>query len=295
MEPNRRTFLIQSGATVGVVGLGYLLWDRRAPAGGPGDTGKPPVARQPSGLVKEALQRMKAENKPGIAVRIPADPRLRHWPGHLLIGLLNDYDQRDFGLFAESVYVCLEGPALQAGIRGADPSHALVLFDASGRAVAGVPFDYQLEDAWEKFAPLLTSLLHGEGDGRLRARAESARRRADPGVIEAVDRLSTEADHDLAVRHARTIGPLLVFEHLNAIDVAREQALERVIRQYVQTASGTSPGPRLPFGVEAEKFKGGCGGDFCEEQPKSTMRLGGACGMAIVGPDARSFLRYLSS
>jgi hypothetical protein len=296
MDTNRRTFLTQIGVSVGVVGLGYLLSGRYTPAGSPADVGRPPLPDRTPGLLKEALGRMKAEGKPGIALRIPADKKLRHLPGHQLIGLLNDFEQQYSGLFAETVFVCLEGPALQAGIRGATPSHAMVLFDTNGRATAGIEYTY--ENSWETFVPEVTALLHGEGNRRIRARAEQTRRRADPALIEAVDRLETEAHRERVLRDAATIGPWLVYERLVATSPARESALGYLLRCHLEAASATTPGPRLPYGIETGEFRGGCGsGDSCEEQVKEERKFlaVGACGMALVAPQARSFIRYITS
>ena len=291
MENNRRTFLIQSGATFGVIGLGYLLWDSPGPPEVPGDAQKPPTVKPPTGLLGEALARMKAENKPGVAIRIPVDPETRHLPGHFIVGTLNQPEEGVIRLYAQSVFVCLESAVVQGRLRGADPSHNLVLFDATLRVVAGIDFKY---DRWDGFAPALLGLVQGKEDALLKSRAESIRRSAPAPVVDAVDRLDSVGDRTTVAAHAAKIAPLLVYEDLQPTNEIRKKALTDILRGYVESSSATVPGPRLPFGVETSGEVGGCG-DSCRERSESQQKVVVGCGMGRVSPTARSFARYLSS
>jgi hypothetical protein len=293
MDTNRRAFLIQSGSALGVLGLGYLLWEDAAPPPRiPGDSGRPPVARPPTGLLKAALERMRAESKPGIALRIPSDKANRHEPGHAIVHLLNQMDPGSIRLFAQAVIVCLESAVVEEQLAGAGPSHNLILFDGSRRAVAGLAFDYQ--HFWQGFAPELLGLVQGKDEGRLRSQAESIRRATPSPVIDALERLDSEGDRKVVALHAPRIAPLLVYEEMQPNQEYRKKALTEILRQYVESASPTAPGPRLPFGVEASADAGGCGDD-CHERSDEQRRRVVACGMGRVGPNVRSFIRYLAS
>jgi hypothetical protein len=291
MDTNRRAFLIQGGATFGVIGLGYLLWDSAGSPEVPGDAKRPPVSKPPTGLLAEALARMKAENKPGVAIRIPVEPKMRHVPGHCIVESLNRPDANAIRLYAQSVFVCLESAVLQEQIRGADPADSAVLFDSTLRAVAGIPFNYGTD--WDRFVPVLLELVQGKGDERLRSRAESIRRSAPAPVMDAVDRLDSAGDRATVAAHAAKIAPLLVYEDLQPTNEIRKKALSQILRGYFDSTSATVPGPKLPYGVKASPG-GGCG-DGCEERSEAQREMVVECGMAMMGPGARSFARYLTS
>ena len=298
MDTNRRNFLIQSGTTLGVFGLGYLLWDAEAPSGNggtdpgtPGDAGRPPAPKRPPGeLLGAAIRRMRDENTFGVAVRIPDDAEHRHTPGHILVYHLNERGPECDELFAETVFVCLETAVIQKELLGANPSHSLCLFTPDGKVVASVPFDYEANR--REFVIGVRELVHGEGDARLRRRADSILADCDPAVAQALARLESPGDKAAVLGQASTLAPLLVHERLQAPAGPRRDALAELIGRYVAAAAANAPGPRLPFGVELEAESGGCG-DSCKEQPPRNYRI--ACGMGRVGPGTRSFLRYLRS
>jgi len=293
MDTNRRAFLIQSGSALGVIGLGYLLWEERSPLPWiPGDSGRPPEAKPPTVLLKAALDRMWEENKPGIAIRIPSDKAMRHGPGHALIHHLNQMNPDSIRLFAQTVIVFLESPVVEEQLAGAGPSQTVILFDLARRAVAGLAFDFQ--HSFDRFVPEILRLVQGEGEIRLRSRAEAIRAATPSPVIDALERMDSEGDRTVVALHAPRIAPLLAFEELQPTQDYRKKALTEILRQYVGSASSTTPGPRLPFGVEASTGLGGCGDD-CLERPEEARYSVVACGMGRLGPDARSFVRYLAS
>ena len=276
MRTNRRTFLFQSAGRAAALGLSGLC--------GCHATKRP-------GALRDALSRMRAENKPGLAIRIPKDRKTRCEPGHSLICCQNleDPDWRE--LFSEAVFVCLEDATLQDHLRGANPAHALVAFDADGFVEEGVPFDF--ESDWERFFPTASTLLHGPADSRLLARALTLRKRADLAVVEALDRLEGPADRDLLASKAATIMPLLACERLKAQEETRHDDLREVIDRYFESCPVTLSGPRLPFGVQAEPGGGGCG-DSCDECVKVAAGILVECGMGYVSPRSRTFVRYLT-
>lgn len=293
MKTDRRNFLIQTASAAGVIGLGYLLGEKPAAEGFPGDVGRPPIRKPAGELLKAAVARMAAEGKPGIAIRIPSTPDQRHNPGHLLIYALNDESPDPIDLFAQSIVVCLESDALQDQIDHADPSHTVVLFDSQRRAVAGLSLDFAT--AWETFPRDLLGLLHGTGDQRLKARAETVEKKADPPVLAALRRLLLEEDRKLVAEHAGELVPLLILERRGEkADSTRGVALASILKSYVLSANPKTPGVRLPFGVEAAQGGGGCG-DSCSERPAPPdgRRVMVACGMGRAGPNIRSFVRYL--
>lgn len=272
MRTDRRTFLFRTGSAAAVFGLPSLGCH---------------ATRRPQAL-KEALQRMRAENKPGIAIRLSADPATRHLPGHALLYHLNHEEADSRETFAESVFVCLDSAVLQDHLRGVDPAHSIVLFDTGGYAYAGVRHDFAKD--WEHFMPRVRALIHGPGNARLQARAEAIRKAADPSAVEALDRLGGEADQETLLRHAPTIAPLLVHARLVAADKARQEALRDVIEKYYDSVGTLTAGPKLPYGVESRPGSSGCGDDCDEAGPRN---YGVACGMGFAGPKTRSFVRYL--
>jgi len=296
MDSNRRNFLIQTASAAGVIGLGYLLWERPCsetcppPPALPADTGKPPRGNPPGELLQAALRRMAAENKPGVAVRIPVDPKQRCIPGHVLVEFLNERRLDVAELFAESVVVCLEDAAIHEQIAGADPSHQLVLFGTDRRATAGVAMTWNT--AWDRFVPGLTELLHGADGRRLRARADSIRRKTEEAVVAALGRMADDQDGNVVLEKASTIAPLLVYERLQPTPEKRKKLLADILKTYIDESNPKLPGPRLPFGVEAAT-EVGCCGDSCRERPPRDVMV--KCGMGRVSPEARTFLRYLKA
>jgi hypothetical protein len=245
---------------------------------------------------------MRAENKHGVAFRIPANPERRHNPGHGLAYALGQNRIETREAFSEVVIVCLESRVLQTYIASADPDHDLVLFNEDGRAEAGRPFNY--EAGWNELSAAILALAHGPGNARLKERAAAIRAKADPGVLAALDRLGmTPNDLDADKALLQQEAPRLMALLLHTLDVERSprrhnalRAVRAVIDAYFASSKPGAVGPKLPFGIELGPFEGGCGRDPCREQAsrKQDYEISVACGMAMVTPDTRSFVRYLT-
>lgn len=294
----RRKFLLQAGTAAGWLSVLGCDGTTPSPGGGQGAAPTPPPMK-PQTLI-DALERMRAENKPGVAVRIPENPEKRHNPGHGLVLALNQDHAETRGLFSEVVVVCLESRVLQSHLASANPDFDLVLFNEEGRAEAGQPFNY--EENWHGLSAAILNLAHGPGGARLKQRAAAIRKKADPGILAALDRLGSnprelDADKALLLPEAPRIMALLV----QALDEARTPARHNALRDVIDTSFASStpsaPGPKLPFGMELGPFQGGCGDDPCREQAPPRKRdyyISVSCGMARVTPNSRSFIRYLT-
>lgn len=242
---------------------------------------------------------MRAERKPGIAVRIPENPEKRHNPGHGLAHTLSK-DRPDSGLFSEVVVVCLESRVVQSHIAAADPNHELILFNEDGRAEGGRPFNWEAD--WNGLAAAMLGLAHGPDMARLNQRAAAVRKTTRADILAALDRLGTsqgnlDADKALLIGEAPRIMALLLQALNQARTPARHDALQDVIDRSFESSAPSSPGPKLPFGMELGPFEVGCAEDYCREQappPKRDYVIVVSCGMARITPNSRSFVRYLT-
>lgn len=292
MDTNRRTFLIQTGAALGVIGIAALFQEGPAkPAPAPADAGRAPGPRKaPGPLLGAAIRKMRAERKPGVALLIPEDPHQRHRAGHVLANhLMLGGPERD-EMFAETVFVCLEAAAVREELSAADASHSLFLFDPSGRVTASISFDYSKKA--DDFHEEVRGLVHGKDGSRLRRRADEILASLDPGVARALSRLETAEDRALVFDRAATMVPLLVHEKLQTPSGRRRDALEGLLRRYLASCRPDEPGPKLPFGVELGSHGGGCG-DCCAEMAPREVAI--KCGMGRLDPGARFFVRYLKA
>jgi hypothetical protein len=268
--------MVQAGAAV--AGLSTLGCDGPATVPGSQD-GAGSAPRKPKFLL-DALERMRKENKPGIALRLSSDLQSRH-PGQDLEALLNREKSEYREMFAEIVFVCLQSPVLQAHLKGADPGHSLVLFDVEGRAEAGMAFTYS-EDC-DRFARAALDLAHGPNLERLKRRADEILRKADPATIEALSRLGNAEgdrapDSVVLFQEVPRIAPLLVFRRLEATSAPLKEWLGGILDFYV---GYSSPAP-LPYGVELAAQK------QVDRDPCPT------CGMAFIQPASRTFVKYLT-
>lgn len=288
-----------------MAGLSALGCDGATPTlgGGQGAAPAPPTPpgpppKKPQTLI-DALERMRAEKKPGVAVRIPEIPEKRHNPGHGLVHALNQDRPDTRRLFSEVIVVCLESRVLQSHIASANPNHDLVLFNEDGRAEAGRPFN--CEEDWNGLTAAILGLAHGPDMVRLKQRAAVIRSTANPDILAALDRLGSnpgelDADKALLLPEAPRIMALLVQALDQARTPTRHNALQDVIDKSFASSTSSAPGPRLPFGMELGPFEGGCGDDPCREQAprKRDYYISVSCGMARVTPISRSFVRYLT-
>lgn len=245
---NRRDFLKTAGGVAAILGLPSLAL---------GQDDSPEWLRQ-------ALARMKKENKFGLAIRVPADYDQRFELSRKLLELLRSEKDEMVELLSSSVLVCLGGKSFP----GRD-GEALALLDLDGKRVDGAK---SLE-----FPTLLT-------DDRIRERAEAIRKTVDVSkTLEALEGDLEEAAAATAKleKLAPAIAPLLVYEHRQSKGEVRDR-LMAVLQRYVAEFEGKEPGPRLPFGVECKDHTG------CSEEPYSK------CGRSSMPQPARKFLEFLA-
>ncbi|HEX7899643.1 MAG TPA: hypothetical protein VF950_17875 [Planctomycetota bacterium] len=260
----RRDFLIQAA------GLPLLL-------GLPGCS----RAEAPSWLAK-ALGRLREQDAPALLFRLPGDKDGRCALGHSITHyLLNSQDPEVHEVLSEAAVLCLESPVVQDRFRGARTSDTLLLVDGDGYALDGIAFDPG--DQWINFVPAARALLHGPGGRRLAERADRARQRATKETLALLARPEVDPEGALI--------PLLVQERALA-PAPRQEQLRTAIEAHWTSIPISTPGPRMPYGVEATtQMKGGCGDCGCEEAPAKNLMV--ACGMAVMVKNSRYFVKFL--
>lgn len=237
----------------------------------------------------DALRRLRAEDRPGLVLRVPAGKDARCGLGHAISWhLLSRGDADVHEVLAEAALLCLDSDVLQSGIRGARPADTLVLIDGDGFAVDGLPF--KPDEDWANFVPSARALLHGPGGRRLADRAARARKRVPAEAVAALDR----PEPDVAGLGA-SMGVLIpaVVQARLAAPEPRAARLREAVEAHWTASSGAAPGPRMPYGVETTaQMKGGCGDCGCEEAPPRSVMV--ACGMAAPLKNARYFVKFLA-
>jgi hypothetical protein len=260
----RRQFLIQAAGLPVVLGL-------------------PGCSRVDAPLwLADALRRMRDQDVPGLLFRLPADKEGRCGLGHSITHhLLNAADPEIHEVLSEAVVLCLDTPAIQSRFSGARAADTLLLVDGDGFALDGLVFEPG--DNWKDFVPAARALLHGPGGRRLAERAERARKRASKEALGLLKLPEVDAEGALL--------PALVQERLTA-DAPRREALRLAIEKHWESIAFTTPGPKMPYGVETTaQMKGGCGDCGCEEAAPRNLRV--ACGMAIMVKNSRHFVKFL--
>ena len=277
MKTTRRRFIRQTGGFSLLLGF-PSLGCRRVPA--------------PDWL-EEGLARMRKQNKPGVVLRVPTEKKKRCLLGHQLAHYMNSRKPDVHEIFCEAVFMCLESATVADHIQGARKSETVILIDVDGYAQAGAPA-LTLGKPYDEdsFAVTLRSLLHGPGNQRLVARAEALRRKTPVAVVKALDELKTGPDLEILEKHAGSILPLLVRARLEADTKDREAKVRRIIEKHFADANVKKRGPRLPYGVEVRPDMGGCG-DRCEEGDPNRGAV--ACGMAMMVPGSREFVKFLTT
>jgi hypothetical protein len=245
--------------------------------------------------LRSALKQMTLDHKPGIAIRLTRDQRVRHCPGHILVRLLDENIPGINEMFAEIVFVCLESDVIEDQLIGADPAHTVLLFDTNGRVEGGFCLDFSDAEEVDRFPLRVVRLARGPGDARLKARAKALRRTTHPDLLRALDRLGKDEktlalDKTALLAEAGRIVPLLVEARLAASAMPRQDELRGVIDLYFLTSDPSRSGPRIPLGVEAA-FSAPGGSNLCEERgPDSDSadcrKVGGR-------RSARIFVKYL--
>jgi hypothetical protein len=274
MTNTRRAFLAQACALPLAFGLPLCGCER---------------AGAPAWLV-DALRRLRADGRLGLALRLPAAKDARCGIGHAISHYLLSVPDADVHeVLAEAALLCLDGDALQASIRGVRPADTLVLVDGDGYAVDGLAF--RPKDDWSNFVPSARALLHGAGGARLAERAAAARRRAPAEAVAALDQPVPDAA--ALGPSVGTLIPALVKERL-AAPAPRAARLREAVEAYWSASPPAGPGPRMPYGVETTaQMRGGCGACGCEEAPPRNAMV--ACGMAAPLKNARYFVKFLTT
>lgn len=274
MRTSRRAFLGQAGSLPLLLGF-PLSGCKPAPA--------------PSWF-DDALARMKSEHKPGLVFRLPSSKDHRCLLGHRLIDLHNRGDADVREVFSEAVCMCLEDATVTERIRGARAGDQLIVMDEDGYALDGTLLGPEQLD---RFVAEARRILHGEpGNERLKERADSILKSLPAEQRAALERLSSDSDQQALEESAESIMPLLVHRRLTSTVEERKKRLRAVIEKHYRSAVPQAPGPRLPYGVQAQPDMGGCGDDCEESSPRSA---GISCGMAMMSPGHRDFVKFITA
>jgi hypothetical protein len=247
---DRRTFLKLTGGSALFIGLQPLLGQD-----------------EKQDWMRLALERMKKENKPGVAILVPAEYGAQRELGRKLLALLQTESDDVMEILCEAVFVCVRGE-----FPGRDGDTA-ALFDLEGRRIEGLRLDL------ERFAEQMGGLLHGQ---RLEERARVLRKDFPMETFEKLGGDLEEADQAAAVldRHADRFLPLYVWMRIEMKPGIARDRLRAAIRRYFGKGQPDENGPRLPFGTKVVEHRG------CGEDPQSK------CGRASVSGPAKKFLQF---
>ncbi len=241
---------------------------------------------------KEERFRKLMEEEAERAAKIEADlPRRRM--GTALWVLANEDHPAAHELFCEAVVLCMTSELADWSLRRAGDPRNRFLLDSDGTRLEADTVAPEILENPQKLAESLRRLLHGEGNARLREKAESIDKTLDPQLRKAVSNLSSDSAEEreaataLLARHAESIAPYLVHLGLTAGDAELRGRAGDVLRKYYATTKEDVTGPRLPFGCTMPKFGDECG----RLVPESESRM--ACGMGIVRTRQRKFVRFL--
>lgn len=230
---------------------------------------------RPPAWFHDALRTLRAEGKPGLVVRLPRDAAARCRLGHQVAGLGARDDVDALQVAYQAVVLCLEDEAARRKLDGLRAGEELLLIDADGTVLDGRSLDPDgdLVDG-------AATLLDGPQLRRLRARAAEARRTAPPEALAAFERLKKDGDAAGMDPWAAALLPLLVELHRDTVNSGAEDVIRTL-----------APPSRLPYGTSIATGVR----SRCEEDPSCTW--GGAClacGLAVVTPQSRSFVKFLA-
>lgn len=238
---NRRDFLKTAGGLGLILGLPSLtLGQEESPE-----------------WLRQALARMKKENKFGIAIRVPSDPDARATLAARLLELVESEKDEAVQLLCSAVLVCLGDKTFP----GRD-DEGIALFDDSGKRVDGAKSIDSLFALIEKRLETRAAALRTD---EIRATIENL-----SGDLEESSKAAAELE-----KLAPTIAPLLVFEARRTEGVVRDHLRAVLLRH-------ATPAARLPYGVECRE-RTGCGSDSMSK-----------CGMSRVPGPGRKFLHFLA-
>lgn len=278
MKIDRRAFLQFASTSPLVFGLSELFARTQS--------------QDPPSWWKNALDRMKLLDRPGLVFVAPVGENDRDNFGWALRDLLESGDSRAREIFCASVVVCLHpNVAARCLPEGAVPGRILVL-DPVGRVVDKSELRMKELRNPEAFEQAFSKLLHGEGDAHLalsarvvRAKLTDAERRAlaDLSADDLARRESATAE---LAKRAEMLMPLLVFERRSSKDPERQARLRQIIDARFDASDEITPGPKLPFGSRFEPGLGGCG---AEQEDGVSIQ----CGMGRLEGKGQRFLRFL--
>ncbi|MCI0587766.1 MAG: hypothetical protein L0323_13070 [Planctomycetes bacterium] len=280
MTLTRRTFLRQSAAASVFLGFGTLARSQGRPD-------------QAGGILENARARMKRDRMVGIALYVPEKAEDRAALGRALEGMVASNDVGVQELLLEAVYFCVP-PLLVDG----RPVENVVLFDPDMKRIAGAELDFRtlvpVRSGGKGGPPVETGfparlvegirdLLHGEG--RLEARAKASTTPELEAAIRTIEENAStdpeafrKADQYLAANFDRCAAAI-VAARAGADRAHRTTFLHSFIRQRFALRLGAEGESDLPYGVA---WKTEPRADSCP-----------ACGMAIVPPVTRRFLKFL--
>lgn len=266
----RREFLKQSAAASVILGFPFLHTSAQVPKNG-----------SQADFMKLAQERMKQENKPGIAIVVPPNPEAAELLGEQLARLIGvsgpltqvDREVRGKGihlfpigggdaathrLFCQAVFVCQAtdpppqpGPAIK-------PEVSLVLMGENGWPQERVTIG--LDQFGKDFTSTVTQLLHGEKGERLALTVKAQRAALGAEACAKFDKALAQLDADeFQTREAasKQLGQLApratallaaALEKKPTPEVRRR--LEEIFDNLHAATPQDKPGLRMPYGAE---------------------------------------------
>jgi hypothetical protein len=293
MDTSRREFFGQASVLSLIIGFPRLVPARDK---GPAED-----------WLAKAVERMKAESKPGVVLRVPEKPEARRELALRLVKLLDSTEPRVRQVFCEAVFVCLVPDDIKAAIADSKPAETVVLIDADRRRIEGAEMataDFADADA---FRSKMFRLLHGEDNRRLEARAKA---QSSPEALAALVKLGSEVpeerDRASAVlrKDCAVLVPAMILHYRKTEDLETRTRIDLILKEHYAAFSDQESGPRLPYGMACQVPvpHGGCGAPFhwdWEDERNCTPKPAGlpppACGMAAIPQaPARKFIKFLS-
>ena len=291
MDATRRQFLVHTGRLSLVVGLSDVLLRAGARAQ---ELEKSAASRPRGDAWVAALERMRAERKPAIVLRFPADAAARDKLVKAIddaFGIGIDHDACE--LFSEAVVVCLESDAVDRRVEGARAEENAWLLSDDGKLVEGATLAGAELAAADLFVARLRRLLHGEKNARLRERAAAARRTAPKDLLARFDAFAAERptpeEETYRPELSRALAPIAA-----VVALARAEATDKQLRRrlgvlfcvHLDAFEERDPGPVLPYGLAlVEGSSNGCGAPI-----HGKNESGIACGMAEMTKASRRFV-----
>jgi hypothetical protein len=273
MRTSRREFLAGAAAAPLVFGLPFA--------------GCSPAPAPP--WLGEALAKLRAEGRLGLALRVPADAAGRCRLGHHFARCLDSDLPELREALADVVVLCFDEPAFRSRFGASRAWEAAVLIDGDGYELGSLP---ELSADPGALADALRTLIDGPDGARGRARAEAARRRATPQALARLRQLESAEDVQALAAEVGPILPLVVAERLASDRNDRQGRMLHAVAAHYEALPGTERGPRLPYGIELSPgARGGCGHCGCSEAP--VPKALPACGIAVMPRQARSFVKFL--